>query len=237
MDKSWFHCAGCWVAPSIEQNLSESCWSPHDDSHSMHVRPHNRRCSQSMPHLVGQTTRASHVAMAREIAWVVPSQSLCVLNMGGSQCTLHIEIPSDDLFWTFHMKEFTVTWIHDVLCQMNQGVLAQNAVLTIPMCGHTPRFQVHAKQTTRGTDESINDERVSPTHKVSTDFTRCNVCLAFVSLEKLWGQTKKELILFVSKVLAWETTPTIAIPNQSIFAVWCDSNAYVQTVCFVPKTS
>jgi len=45
-------------------------------------------------------------------------------------------------------------------------------------CGHTPRFYGHnVKQTTPSTDESINDERVSPTHEVST---WCNVCLAEV---------------------------------------------------------
>jgi len=30
------------------------------------------------------------------------------------------------------------------------------------------------------TDESINDERASPTHEAATDFARCNVCLVDV---------------------------------------------------------
>jgi len=47
-------------------------------------------------------------------------------------------------------------------------------------CGHRPRFQRHANQTTSSTDESINDERASPTNAVTTDFDRCNVCLADV---------------------------------------------------------
>jgi len=45
---------------------------------------------------------------------------------------------------------------------------------------HTPRFHGWTKQTTPSADESINDERASPTHEVTTDFTRCNVCLADV---------------------------------------------------------
>jgi len=48
------------------------------------------------------------------------------------------------------------------------------------VCGHRPCFHRHANQTTPNTDESINDKRVSPTHEVTTDFTRCNVCLADV---------------------------------------------------------
>jgi len=47
-------------------------------------------------------------------------------------------------------------------------------------CGHRPRFRGHAKQTTPSTDESINDERASPTHEVVTDFARCNICLVDV---------------------------------------------------------
>jgi len=39
-------------------------------------------------------------------------------------------------------------------------------------CGHRPRFHRHAKQTTPSADGSINDERASPTHKVTTDFTK-----------------------------------------------------------------
>jgi len=45
---------------------------------------------------------------------------------------------------------------------------------------HSPRFHRCAKQTSPSTDESINDERASPTHEVATDFTRCNVCLVDV---------------------------------------------------------
>jgi len=48
------------------------------------------------------------------------------------------------------------------------------------VCRHKPRFHKHAKQITPSTDESINDERTSPTHKVTTCFARCNVCLAGV---------------------------------------------------------
>jgi len=47
-------------------------------------------------------------------------------------------------------------------------------------CRHRPRFHRCAKQTTPSTDESINDERASPTHEVTTDFARCNVCLVDV---------------------------------------------------------
>ena len=52
-------------------------------------------------------------------------------------------------------------------------------------CGCRPHFHRCTKQTTLSTDESINDERVSPTCEVTTDFTRCNVCLADVQLEAL----------------------------------------------------
>jgi len=58
-------------------------------------------------------------------------------------------------------------------------------------CRHRPRFHRCVKQTTPSTDESINDERANPKHKVTTDFTRCNVCLADVLVEALWGQQKK----------------------------------------------
>jgi len=47
-------------------------------------------------------------------------------------------------------------------------------------CGCRLRFQRHANQTTSSTDESVNDERASPTNTVATDFARCNVCLADV---------------------------------------------------------
>jgi len=47
-------------------------------------------------------------------------------------------------------------------------------------CRDRPRFHRHVKQITPSTDESINDERASPTHKVTTYFTRCNVCLVDV---------------------------------------------------------
>jgi len=47
-------------------------------------------------------------------------------------------------------------------------------------CRHRPRFHRCAKQTTPSADESINDERASPTHEVATDFTRCSVCLVDV---------------------------------------------------------
>jgi len=58
-------------------------------------------------------------------------------------------------------------------------------------CGNMPCFHVHAKQTTPSTDESMNEERASPTHEVPTDFARCNVCLADVWLEALQGPTKR----------------------------------------------
>ena len=63
-------------------------------------------------------------------------------------------------------------------------------------CRHRPRFHRHAKQTTPSTDESINDEEVSPTHEVATDLTRCNVCTVDVQLEALWGPTKRNQSLF-----------------------------------------
>jgi len=44
------------------------------------------------------------------------------------------------------------------------------------VCGHRPRFHGCVKQTTPSTDESINDERASPTHEVATDFPGCNMC-------------------------------------------------------------
>jgi len=47
-------------------------------------------------------------------------------------------------------------------------------------CRYRPHFHRYAKQTTPNTDESINDERASPTHQVTTHFARCNVCLADV---------------------------------------------------------
>jgi len=43
----------------------------------------------------------------------------------------------------------------------------------------------HVKQTTPSADESINDERASLTHKVATDFSGCNICLAGVQLEAM----------------------------------------------------
>jgi len=47
-------------------------------------------------------------------------------------------------------------------------------------CRRRPRFHMHVKQTTPSACEPINDERVSPTCEVTTDFARCNVCLADV---------------------------------------------------------
>jgi len=47
-------------------------------------------------------------------------------------------------------------------------------------CRHRPRFHRCAKQATPSADESVSDERASPTHKVTTDFARCNVCLVDV---------------------------------------------------------
>jgi len=58
-------------------------------------------------------------------------------------------------------------------------------------CGHRPRFHRSVKQTTPGTNESINDKRVIPTNEVTTDFVVCNVCLADVLLEALWGPTTR----------------------------------------------
>ena len=68
-------------------------------------------------------------------------------------------------------------------------------------CRHRPRFHVCAKQTTPNTDESINDKRAIPSIQVATDFTRCNVCLTDVQLEALWGPTKRNYFLFISKTL------------------------------------
>jgi len=47
-------------------------------------------------------------------------------------------------------------------------------------CRHRPRFHRYVNQTTPSTHESTNDERVSPTHEVTTVFSRCNVCLVDV---------------------------------------------------------
>jgi len=69
-------------------------------------------------------------------------------------------------------------------------------------CGHRPRFHRHVKQMTPSTDDSINDERASPIHEVTTDLARCNVCLADVQLEALWEPTKWNDFLFVSRALA-----------------------------------
>jgi len=52
-------------------------------------------------------------------------------------------------------------------------------------CRHRPRLHMHVKQTSPDADESINDERVSPTREVTTNFTGCNVCLADVQMEAL----------------------------------------------------
>ena len=45
-------------------------------------------------------------------------------------------------------------------------------------CRHRPRFHMHTKQIGLSAKESINDERASPTPKVTTDIDRCNSCLA-----------------------------------------------------------
>jgi len=42
---------------------------------------------------------------------------------------------------------------------------------------HRPGFHRHAKQPTPHTDESLNNERGSPTHKVAACFARCDICL------------------------------------------------------------
>jgi len=75
-------------------------------------------------------------------------------------------------------------------------------------CRHRPHFHMYVKQTTPGTDESIHDERASPTREVPTDLTRCNVCLAN------WKHCedpppKKNNFLFISRALALETIPII----------------------------
>ena len=61
------------------------------------------------------------------------------------------------------------------------------------VCRHRTRFHRYAKQATPSTDEIINEERASPTHEVTTDTNRCNVCLADVQLEALWGPRKMRL--------------------------------------------
>jgi len=77
-------------------------------------------------------------------------------------------------------------------------------------CRQRPHFIArHAKQTTPSTDESTNDESISPTCEVTTDFARCNVCLADVWQEALWGPTKRNCFLLVPRALTFETIPTI----------------------------
>jgi len=62
----------------------------------------------------------------------------------------------------------------------NQQLLINSNNEIYGACRHRPCFHRYVKQTTPSTDESINDERASPTHEVTTDFTRCTVCLADV---------------------------------------------------------
>jgi len=76
-------------------------------------------------------------------------------------------------------------------------------------CGHRLRFHRCAKQTAPSADESINDERASPPCEIATGFDGCNVCTADVWLEALWGPTKRNCFLLVSRALALETIPTI----------------------------
>jgi len=83
-------------------------------------------------------------------------------------------------------------------------------------CRHRSHSHRHAKQTTPSTDESINDKRASPTHEVTTDFSRCNVCLVGVWLEALWGPTKRNRFLFISRALALETIPTICYESVTL---------------------
>jgi len=52
----------------------------------------------------------------------------------------------------------------------------------------------------------INDEH----------FARCNVCLVDVQLEALWGPTKRNYFLFVSRALALETIPTIRYKSVTL---------------------
>ena len=65
------------------------------------------------------------------------------------------------------------------------------------------RFHGHVKQTPSSTDESINDERVNPTEKVTTDINRCR-CLADVYLEALWDKQTNKLFPIILKAIALE---------------------------------
>mgnify|MGYP000461385916 CR=1 FL=1 len=66
------------------------------------------------------------------------------------------------------------------LSKLNPQLLINSNNEIYGACRHRPKFHRYGKQTTPSTDESINDERASPTHEVTTDFTRCNVCLVNV---------------------------------------------------------
>jgi len=62
-------------------------------------------------------------------------------------------------------------------------------------------------------------ESAQATHKVATDFARCNVCLADVAdvqLEALWGPSKRNHFLFISRALASETIPMICYKSGTL---------------------
>jgi len=88
-------------------------------------------------------------------------------------------------------------------------------------CRHRPWFHRHAKQTTPGTGESIDDKKDRPRHKVTIETKRCNVCPSHVELEALWGPTKVDNFLFVSKALDSETIPTIPTICHKSVNLWC----------------
>jgi len=108
-------------------------------------------------------------------------------------------------------------------------------------CRHRPHFHRHAKQTTPSTDESINDERASPTHKVTKAFAGCIVCPDDVWLEALWGPTKNESF----SICFWSTGPRnnynnlIWISHSLLFGMICLSvwsGASIQSVLHCTKS-
>jgi len=106
-----------------------------------------------------------------------------------------------------------------------------------------PQFHRHVKQTTPSADESINDERTSPTHEVATDSNGCIVCLTDVQLEALWRPTKSRLfsIHFQSTSLQ-NNSNNLLISHSLLFSmkIYCDPNNtnYVQCIrCYLLHTA
>jgi len=88
--------------------------------------------------------------------------------------------------------------------------------------------QKDRKQSTPSTDEPINDNRVHPTHKVTTDVSRCHVHLADSDWKHCEDEQKEISICLFSKQQQWETVPVITV-NQSISAVQHDNTATERT--------